>query len=461
MSKKKKPRRKKRKSSKVTRLPDRQTTPLKQDLGRNLSEVIKELAMRLLKKPDADAATEPATMAILMLAGAAWNSAIGDNAMRDQHRKLVDQIDWSGVTPWSELRSDDTEQLIAELIEYKRENYPDDLRRVVATEMTPKGNVRVHWTEPSTVVNADFGSKSRKAKATTAKRGRPIAQKLVKKMKRYVRGKVVDLEAVMTGKKNAEDLQQTVATREELADLHPAHAIYVHAQNQTSVMSEQLTTLKEMDRFVKLISKAEDEYLPSGPPMSPLTPSFFTCWAFFDACVGLAEETIGTTTMAVGSAFGMHDELVRVIGLMQESRMGVYVHQGVEKNMVVLRELVTDRVCRAISPSGYQGRKGELWYVRVLPPPAAGLAEQVVFGTPYLLVEPGEYDWQAYFRRTLPDAPIDDRIAAYEHHMKFGPTRDYWTEFVFEAYVNHRSDVIFLEGLPDVPESRPHSCVNS
>ena len=61
----------------------------------------------------------------------------------------------------------------------------------------------------------------------------------------------------------------------------------------------------------------------------------------------------------------------------------------------------------------------------------------------------------------LPDAPADDRIAAYEHHMKFGPSRDYWTEFVFEAYVNHRSDVIFLKGLPDVPKSRPHSRVNS
>ena len=157
----------------------------------------------------------------------------------------------------------------------------------------------------------------------------------------------------------------------------------------------------------------------------------------------------------------MDNELVRVIGLMQESRMGVYVHQGVEKDTVVLRELVTDRVCRAISPSGYRGRKGELWYVRVLPPPAPGLAEHVVFGTPYLLVEPGENDWQAYFHRTLPDAPIEGRIAAYEYHMKFGPARDYWTEFVFEAYVNHRYDVIFLEGLPDIPESRPHSSVNS
>ena len=32
--------------------------------------------------------------------------------------------------------------------------------------------------------------------------------------------------------------------------------------------------------------------------------------------------------------------------------------------------------------------------------------------------------------------------------MKFGPVRDYWTEFVFEAYVNHRPDVIFLAVKP-------------
>lgn len=248
--------------------------------------------------------------------------------------------------------------------------------------------------------------------------------------------------------------------REELADLRPAHAVYVYAQNQVSVMSEQLTALKEMDRFVRLLAKAEDEYMPSGPPMSPITRSFFSCWALFDACVGLADETIGTTTMAVGSAFGMHDELVRVIGLMQDSRMAVYAHEGTDKDRVVLRELVTDRVCKAICPSGYRGRKGELWYVRVLPPPVPDLEEHVVFTTPYLLIEPSEHEWQAYFRRTLPDAPSVERIAKYEHHMKFGPARDYWSEFVFEAYVNHRSDVIFLTGLPDVAESRPHSRAN-
>jgi len=44
--------------------------------------------------------------------------------------------------------------------------------------------------------------------------------------------------------------------------------------------------------------------------------------------------------------------------------------------------------------------------------------------------------------------------------MKYGPERSYWPEDVFEAYVNHTPEVIYLTGLPDVEESRPHSRVN-
>ena len=84
-----------------------------------------------------------------------------------------------------------------------------------------------------------------------------------------------------------------------------------------------------------------------------------------------------------------------------------------------------------------------------------------MFTTPYLLLQPGLREWEAYFRRVLPDAPRVARIAAHELHMKHGPTPRYWTEFVFEGYVNHREDVIFLAGLPDVAGSRPHSRINS
>ena len=451
---------KKPRSGKVTKLPVRRASSSEKTSDRKLSEIIKEMAFRLLKDPESDF-SEPATVAVLMLAGAAWNSAIGENFMRENHRELIkDKINWEDVTPWEELRSDDTERLIAELVDYKREHYPNDLRSIVATELSSEGNVRVHWVEPEKVLTAAFGAARSKATTPGRAKRRPIADKLVKKMKRYAKSKVVDLQVVMTGRKSAEELQKTVATDEKLAELHPAHAIYVYAQNQTSVFAEQLTALNEMNRFVKLISKAEDEYMPSGPPMSPLTTSFFTCWAFFDACVGIGEETIATTTMAVGSAFGMHKELLRVIGLMQDSRMAVYAHEGMDNDRIVLRELVTNRVCKAICPSGYCGQRGELWYARVLPPPVPDLEEYVVFTTPYLLVEPGEFQWLAYFHRTLPDAPTEDRIAAYERHMKFGPARDYWNEFVFKAYANHQTDVIFLKGLPDIPESRPHSSVN-
>ena len=74
--------------------------------------------------------SEPAAVAALTLAGAAWNSALGDNVMRDQHRELVDHIDWGAAIPWAELRSNNPDQLVAELAEYKRECYPADHRRM-------------------------------------------------------------------------------------------------------------------------------------------------------------------------------------------------------------------------------------------------------------------------------------------------------------------------------------------
>jgi hypothetical protein len=252
----------------------------------------------------------------------------------------------------------------------------------------------------------------------------------------------------------AEELQKIVVSQKDLEGFHPAHAAYVYAQNQVSVMSEQLTALKEMAPFVDIISEAEDLYVPSAPPMSPLTTSYFTCWAFFDACAGPASETIGTTIFEVGATFGMHPELLRLMRLMQDSRMGFYIHRGGESDASVLEDLVTGAVYRAIVPAGYKGQKNENWYVRLLPPPFPGGKEHVAFTTPYIVVHPDFGEWLAYFRRTF---PASVGFADYERHIKYGPTREYWNNYVFEAYLNYQADAIYLAGLPDIPESRPHS----
>jgi hypothetical protein len=241
-----------------------------------------------------------------------------------------------------------------------------------------------------------------KTKPDDAVSGRPIAKRILAKMRLDWQRKVVNIKNVIAGHAMAEELQKTVVSQKELEGFHPAHAAYVYTQNQVSVMSEQLTALKEMAPFVDIVSRAEDLYMPSAPPMSPLTTSYFTCWAFFDACAGPANETIGTTILEVGAAFGMHSDLLRVMRLMQDSRMGFYILRGREGNVSVLEDLVTAAVYRAIVPAGYQGQKNENWYVRLLPPPFPGGKEHVVFTTPYIAVHPDFGEWLAYFRRTFP-----------------------------------------------------------
>jgi hypothetical protein len=99
---------------------------------------------------------------------------------------------------------------------------------------------------------------------------------------------------------------------------------YVYAQNQISVMSAQLTALKEMAPFVDIIFKAEDLYMPSAPPMA-VDHVLLHLLGIFRCLCGPANETIGAVVLDVGATFGMHPELLRLMRLMQDSRMGFYI----------------------------------------------------------------------------------------------------------------------------------------
>ncbi len=440
-----------------------------------MSVIVQEMAEWIMRPP-VIARSLAAARATVLLAGLAWNIANGDPLSRARFARREGLNGALPPIPWAELRAGSIDELIALLVVYKTTHYAADFRRIISVELKPEGKLRVEWMDGSRPAGAPApapasapapapapapAARAARPASRPARPRQPIADKLVQSIKHYKQGKVVDLQAVISGRKNAENLLQTIVAAEDLGQLHPAHAVHVHVHNLLSAISEHLAGLAEMRRWVDLVSAAEDEYMPSGPPMSPLTASYFNCWALFDACIGSGGETMGSVALAVAAAGGMHSEWLRLMRLQQESRMGVYVHQGAEKSSVLLRELVTGRLYRAIPAAGYRGRAGEMWYARLLPPPLPGMTEHVVFTTPYLLLGAVEHEWQGYFRRTLPDTPQQARLDAYEEHMKFGPSRRYWHEFVLEAYVNYQSDVVFLTGLPDIPESRPHSSVNS
>src|SRR4030043_379033 len=84
-------------------------------------------------------------------------------------------------------------------------------------------------------------------------------------------------------KKLVSVLKKTMKTPEDLKGYDPVHALYISVQNMASLFAEQVSILPEMKEYSRIMDKAERVYIPDGPPISPLTRSYFTHWAFFDA----------------------------------------------------------------------------------------------------------------------------------------------------------------------------------
>ena len=306
----------------------------------------------------------------------------------------------------------------------------------------------------------------------------PVAEKVISALRKASGRKVIDLSRFKEARLDAENLVKTVVSEKEMAKLDPVHAVYVYAQNMMSVLGEQLGELPELSKLVNALADAEEEYMPSYPPMSPLSTSYFTCWSFFDLTTGVKRETLGTIIIDACRSLGVNEGLLTVFELLQNSRMGFYAHEGVSGKRLRLRELVTGKEMEAIYPTGYRGKAGQIWYARVMPEPfpELGCGYAVVFTTPYVILEitgkdraknADEKRWLEFFERTLPKVKIKDTVAAYEHFMKYGlsrkimgyerPGMHYWNEYIFEGYVNYRNDMINLAGFPDIALSRPHS----
>ena len=241
----------------------------------------------------------------------------------------------------------------------------------------------------------------------------------------------------------------------------PLHAAYVAAQNFTSFFAEAVSQFPEFDPYCKIVGPAQDEYMPSSPPMSPLTLSYFTTWAFFDVRFGPDGETIGTCLLDLAGLLDMEPFMTKTIRRIQDSRMGIYEHGGTDGGRCRLRELVTDEEFTCHVASGYRGKPGELWYVRLCPPLLDLVDYHVAFTTPYVLIETTKTDWTAYLKKSVLGS-ADTRKALHEF-LKFGKEAhsrkpdESWNEFIFQAYHHHQTEAIFLSGLPDVKGSLPHA----
>lgn len=321
---------------------------------------------------------------------------------------------------------------------------------------------------------AKSNNSKRRTQSNREFKGRgPVARKVISTASNLLQSKVTNLDSWKSGKLNAEKLHETILHADELMELDIAHAAYCYAQNQLSILIEQMIELPPLKKLATAYDTAMDVYTPGYPPMSPITKSYFTCWASFHlATEGAKKETMTSIAVDFCRFIQVDISLLSLYENMEQSRMGIYRHMGCEGEFVHLTELVTHKNIKAIRTTNFEGQPGELWFVRILPPPfdTPHLDHHVVFNTPYVLVANTKYEhaehsvedeWLCYFDRVLPATGIEDQGDAYEHLMRYGLTSTYWLEFVFLAYINYMEGAIFIGGYPDIRESLPHGELSS
>src|SRR5271166_115265 len=264
------------------------------------------------------------------------------------------------------------------------------------------------------------------------------ADKITKAILAHERSGVIDLSSYRAAKVAVEDARLGDDRLRELlaTGYDPAHAAFIYAQNFASFLSEQMSPMKELRQYASIVGKAEDDYRPSFPPLSPVTTSYFTMWAVFDVLFGQSHETIGTCLLRLARDMPFPGWLVDAIGAMQKSRMGFYVHDGFEDRFVRLREIDGEDVKLCHTTSGYKGAEGQNWFGRLVPPMNGLVKYHIFFTTPYIMTQTTE-----------------TMISAY---LKHGPSPNHWNEYIFCAYSNHRNDAVFIAEVPDDRESLPH-----
>ncbi len=108
-----------------------------------LSEIMKEMSEVLLRHPSEVPSSEAAHVA-LFFANAAWNESVGLGDSREGYRSVWEPIEAGNPELWNEFKSNDINAMIDELIQYKKNHYPDDQRRILTCGI-PDGKIRVEW----------------------------------------------------------------------------------------------------------------------------------------------------------------------------------------------------------------------------------------------------------------------------------------------------------------------------
>jgi hypothetical protein len=232
-----------------------------------------------------------------------------------------------------------------------------------------------------------------------------------------------------------------------------SYSSYITVQNILSVLFEYFFNEDRFDsEFIDILEKAIDIYMPDGPPVSPLTKTYFSYWSFVDARYKKG-KTFAEYILKNIKALQFPKDWTQPLENLSASRMGIYEHLGfTEDKKIILGELVTENEICTINAAGYRGKRGDLCLVRVVLPLASN-DTNIIVTTPYILCGHSKQNWIDYFKR---QGIYNGDAEMMNKFMKNWPSNYYWHEFIFQAYLGYESSHIYLKGMPDIRGTKPH-----
>lgn len=287
-----------------------------------------------------------------------------------------------------------------------------------------------------------------------------ISKTVVKIYDRLKLEKKLDFTAIKSSLRQLDDIEDDLSVEIIKSGYEPNLRVYTNCQNLLSVFAEEITLHRDFRSYNKRILNVENRYLPSFPPMSPVTNAYFAYWTLCDFQFGKNKETMTSIFADVGAVKGFGEEEISVSNALKDSCMKFYLHMGFENGFLLLKDILTERVSRCISNSGYNGLEGEIWFVRMVPNIDKIHDFQVVLTTPYIILRNSEVDWISFFQRQGIEQGDPEMELKYQRFMKNNPTLNYWMEYLLDAYVNFKPHSIMLTGIPDISGSKPHELGN-
>jgi hypothetical protein len=283
-----------------------------------------------------------------------------------------------------------------------------------------------------------------------------IAKKVKRRLAKAANRKVIPLEELRSARELSKALRDDAALSEAtLQEIDDAGMqLAMSAQHVCSRLVEGLYELPELKRHAQLYEDLYDEFMPGLPPLSPVTMTFLQNLVLFDVGFGLDRESMGDILLSLAPLLKLPLHVVTYVQDLSAGHFALYRQAGPTKDdHQLLVDLVTGKEHRTLDCNGYEGKDGDLWLVRLVADHHADTTRHLCITTPYILTS-GDEEWRAWLDRCA----IGD-ATSYRDAMKPGPDRAFWLEFIMQGYagVAPGNAAIFLRGVPDRADTRPHT----